>query len=112
MPFASNDMIYMCLYLDTSSAATPARPWPRSPSPRGLPLTARPSACTALYRTHRPRRTALTPPHTHTQGEAGVVVPDPGYLKGAHELLKKHKALLIADEVSGRGGGRGGRAAA
>ncbi|KXZ48305.1 hypothetical protein GPECTOR_29g8 [Gonium pectorale] len=33
------------------------------------------------------------------QGEAGVVVPDPGYLSGAHRLLKKHNALLIADEV-------------
>ncbi len=35
----------------------------------------------------------------HPQGEAGVVVPDEGYLSGAHELLKKHNALLIADEV-------------
>lgn len=33
------------------------------------------------------------------QGEAGVVVPDEGYLSGAHELLKRHNALLIADEV-------------
>lgn len=33
------------------------------------------------------------------QGEAGVVVPDDGYLAGAHALLKKHNALLIADEV-------------
>ncbi|MEW5304606.1 MAG: hypothetical protein WDW36_007206 [Sanguina aurantia] len=33
------------------------------------------------------------------QGEAGVVVPDDGYLKAAHELLKKHRALLICDEV-------------
>jgi len=33
------------------------------------------------------------------QGEAGVVVPDHGYLKKAQELLHKHKALLIADEV-------------
>lgn len=33
------------------------------------------------------------------QGEAGVVVPDHGYLKGAQELLHKHRALLIADEV-------------
>ncbi|PNG70204.1 putative ornithine aminotransferase, partial [Tetrabaena socialis] len=35
----------------------------------------------------------------HIQGEAGVVVPDPGYLAGAHRLLKQHNALLIADEV-------------
>ncbi|KAL4443353.1 hypothetical protein ABPG75_011090 [Micractinium tetrahymenae] len=33
------------------------------------------------------------------QGEAGVVVPQDGYLKKAQELLHKHKALLIADEV-------------
>ena len=33
------------------------------------------------------------------QGEAGVVVPDQGYLSGAHKLLKEHQALLIADEV-------------
>jgi acetylornithine/succinyldiaminopimelate/putrescine aminotransferase len=36
----------------------------------------------------------------HTgQGEAGVVVPDDGYLAKAQQLLKKHNALLIADEV-------------
>lgn len=33
------------------------------------------------------------------QGEAGVVVPQDGYLKGCKELLKRHGALLIADEV-------------
>ncbi|EFJ42127.1 ornithine transaminase [Volvox carteri f. nagariensis] len=33
------------------------------------------------------------------QGEAGVVVPDEGYLSSAHRLLRKHNALLIADEV-------------
>ncbi|PSC75752.1 Ornithine mitochondrial [Micractinium conductrix] len=33
------------------------------------------------------------------QGEAGVVVPQDGYLKKAQELLHKHNALLIADEV-------------
>lgn len=33
------------------------------------------------------------------QGEAGVVVPDQGYLKQAQELLHRHRALLIADEV-------------
>lgn len=33
------------------------------------------------------------------QGEAGVVVPDAGYLTGAKQLLKEHNALLIADEV-------------
>lgn len=29
----------------------------------------------------------------------GVAVPPPGFLRDAHELLKKHKALLICDEV-------------
>ncbi|WIA30706.1 hypothetical protein OEZ86_000774 [Tetradesmus obliquus] len=33
------------------------------------------------------------------QGEAGVVIPDDGYLAKAHALLKQHNALLIADEV-------------
>jgi ornithine--oxo-acid transaminase len=33
------------------------------------------------------------------QGEAGVVVPDDGYLKGAFELCKSAGALFIADEI-------------
>ena len=33
------------------------------------------------------------------QGEAGVVVPDAGYLRAAQELLHRHNALLIGDEV-------------
>lgn len=33
------------------------------------------------------------------QGEAGVVVPDDGYMAKAHELCKKYNVLLIADEV-------------
>ncbi|MBA5247754.1 ornithine--oxo-acid transaminase [Marnyiella aurantia] len=33
------------------------------------------------------------------QGEAGVYVPDAGYLKGALELCKKYNVLFIADEV-------------
>jgi ornithine--oxo-acid transaminase len=33
------------------------------------------------------------------QGEAGVFVPDEGYLKGAWELCKKKNVLFIADEV-------------
>ena len=33
------------------------------------------------------------------QGEAGVVVPDPGYLKGVRDLCTKHNVLWIADEV-------------
>lgn len=33
------------------------------------------------------------------QGEAGVVVPHDGYLKGVRELCDKYKVLWIADEV-------------
>lgn len=33
------------------------------------------------------------------QGEAGVVVPDAGYLKGAFDLCRKANALFIADEI-------------
>ncbi len=33
------------------------------------------------------------------QGEAGVVLPDAGYLKKASELCKKHRVLFIADEI-------------
>lgn len=33
------------------------------------------------------------------QGEAGVVVPDDGYLRKAYELCKANNVLLIADEV-------------
>lgn len=33
------------------------------------------------------------------QGEAGVVVPHDGYLKGVRELCSKYNVLMIADEV-------------
>ena len=33
------------------------------------------------------------------QGEAGVYVPDEGFLKNASELCKEHNVLFIADEV-------------
>ena len=33
------------------------------------------------------------------QGEAGVVVPDEGYLKGVRDLCSKYNVLFIADEV-------------
>lgn len=33
------------------------------------------------------------------QGEAGVVVPDEGYLKGVRDLCTKYNVLMIADEV-------------
>jgi len=42
------------------------------------------------------------------QGEAGVVVPDDGYLKASYELCKKHNVLFVADEVQ-TGIGRTGR---
>jgi ornithine--oxo-acid transaminase len=42
------------------------------------------------------------------QGEAGVVVPDNGYLKGVKELCTKYNVLFIADEVQ-TGLGRTGK---
>eukprot|EP00921_Rhytidocystis_pertsovi_P002928 GHVQ01004897.1.p1 GENE.GHVQ01004897.1~~GHVQ01004897.1.p1 ORF type:complete len:477 (+),score=81.64 GHVQ01004897.1:191-1621(+) len=42
------------------------------------------------------------------QGEAGVVIPDPGYLTGAYDLCRKHNCLFIADEIQ-TGLGRTGR---
>lgn len=33
------------------------------------------------------------------QGEAGVYVPDEGYLSAAHDLCRQHNVLFIADEV-------------
>ena len=42
------------------------------------------------------------------QGEAGVVVPDDGYLKGVRDLCTKHNVLFIADEVQ-TGIGRTGK---
>lgn len=42
------------------------------------------------------------------QGEAGVVVPEAGYLKKAYELCKQHRVLFIADEIQS-GLGRTGK---
>ena len=42
------------------------------------------------------------------QGEAGVVVPDSGYLKGVRDLCTRHNVLWIADEVQ-TGIGRTGK---
>lgn len=42
------------------------------------------------------------------QGEAGVIIPHAGYLKGVSELCKKHNVLMIADEVQ-TGLGRTGK---
>ncbi len=42
------------------------------------------------------------------QGEAGVVVPDAGYLRGVRELCTRYNVLFIADEVQ-TGLGRTGR---
>ena len=33
------------------------------------------------------------------QGEAGVVVPDEGYLKECYDLCKQHNVLFVADEI-------------
>jgi ornithine--oxo-acid transaminase len=42
------------------------------------------------------------------QGEAGVVVPDEGYMRGVRELCTKYNVLFIADEVQ-TGLGRTGK---
>ena len=42
------------------------------------------------------------------QGEAGVMVPDEGYLKGAYDLCKARNVLFIADEIQ-TGLGRTGK---
>lgn len=42
------------------------------------------------------------------QGEAGVIVPNEGYLKSAYELCKKYHVLFIADEIQ-TGLGRTGK---
>lgn len=42
------------------------------------------------------------------QGEAGIIVPDPGYLKKVEQLCNKNKVLLIVDEVQS-GNGRTGK---
>ena len=42
------------------------------------------------------------------QGEAGVIVPNDGYIKGVSELCKKYNVLFIADEVQ-TGIGRTGK---
>ena len=33
------------------------------------------------------------------QGEAGVIVPDEGYLKECYDLCKQHNVLFVADEI-------------
>lgn len=33
------------------------------------------------------------------QGEAGVVVPDPGYLRRCYDICREHNILFIADEI-------------
>lgn len=62
----------------------------------------------ALSRALKDNRTAafLVEP---IQGEAGVIVPDPGYLSGAARLAREHQVLFIADEIQtglGRTGAR------
>lgn len=42
------------------------------------------------------------------QGEGGIIVPDPSFVKGVRELCDKHQALLIFDEVQS-GMGRTGK---
>lgn len=33
------------------------------------------------------------------QGEAGIIVPDTGYLSAVYELCKEHNVLMIGDEI-------------
>lgn len=42
------------------------------------------------------------------QGEGGIIVPPPGYLRAAAELCRKHNVLFIADEIQ-TGLGRTGK---
>jgi len=42
------------------------------------------------------------------QGEAGVIVPNPGYLRGVREICSKYNVLFMADEVQ-TGLGRTGK---
>jgi acetylornithine/N-succinyldiaminopimelate aminotransferase len=42
------------------------------------------------------------------QGEAGVIIPPEGYLRGVRELCTRHGALMLLDEVQG-GMGRTGK---
>ncbi len=42
------------------------------------------------------------------QGESGVIIPPPGYLKGLETLCREHRALLICDEIQS-GLGRTGK---
>ena len=42
------------------------------------------------------------------QGEAGVVVPDEGYLRKCYDLCRQHNVLFIADEIQ-TGIGRTGK---
>ena len=42
------------------------------------------------------------------QGEAGVIIPQAGYLKAAKELCEKHRVILILDEIQ-TGLGRTGK---
>jgi len=42
------------------------------------------------------------------QGEAGVVVPPPGYLRAVREICTRHRVLMIADEIQ-TGMGRTGK---
>jgi ornithine--oxo-acid transaminase len=42
------------------------------------------------------------------QGEGGVIIPDPGYLKKCEEICRQHRVLLLCDEIQ-TGLGRTGK---
>jgi len=62
------------------------------------------AALARVLTTHKIAAVVLEP----VQGEAGIVVPEPGYLNSAEELCRKHGALFVLDEVQ-TGMGRTGR---
>ena len=42
------------------------------------------------------------------QGEAGIIIPEPGFLKAAQQVCKEHNVLLVCDEIQ-TGFGRTGK---
>ncbi len=84
------------------------------PSSKGLFGPYMPNFDTVAYNNLAALEEQLRDPHVAAfmvepiQGEAGVVMPHDGYLRGAKTLCEKYNVLLIADEVQ-TGLGRTGR---
>ena len=79
-----------------------------------LPWTRRPGFSCIPYNNLEALEAAVSDPNVCAymvepiQGEAGVVVPQEGYMAKAKEICAKHNVLLIADEVQ-TGVGRTGK---